>query len=74
MLSIIIPVYNQIHYTSQCINDLYKTVDDKVEIIIIDNGSTDGTSKHLSELNNLKVFVNLQNKGCAYSGTRYSGK
>jgi len=67
MLSIIIPVYNQINYTSQCINDLYKTVDDKVEIIIIDNGSTDGTSKYLSELNNLKILVNLQNKGCAYS-------
>ena len=67
MLSVIIPVFNQVHYTSQCVNDLYKTVDNKVEIIIIDNGSTDGTSKFLTECNNLKILKNSQNKGCAYS-------
>ena len=67
MLSIIIPVFNQLHFTSQCVNDLSKTVNDKVEIIIIDNGSTDGTGKFLSETNKLKVLANSRNKGCAYS-------
>jgi len=67
MFSIIIPVLNHVHYTSQCVNDLYTTVVENAEIIIINNGSTDGTSKFLSEHNNLKILKNPQNKGCAYS-------
>jgi len=67
MFSIIIPVLNHVHYTSQCVHDLYATVVENAEIIIINNGSTDGTGKFLSEHNNLKILKNPQNKGCAYS-------
>ncbi|UOY08834.1 glycosyltransferase family 2 protein [Muricauda sp. SCSIO 64092] len=57
-LAILIPVYNQIFYTKQCIKNLkkalvhYHTIIDtrmNSEIIVIDDGSTDGTSEWLAE-------------------------
>lgn len=38
---------------------------DEVEMIIIDNGSTDGTRDHLSDFPSFKVVLNEENKGFA---------
>ncbi|MCX7735232.1 MAG: glycosyltransferase [Candidatus Kapabacteria bacterium] len=61
--SIIIPVHNQLHYTKNCLEGLFKTVDlSKVEIIIINNASTDGTGEYLQSLGNrIKVITNQEN-------------
>ena len=42
-LSIIIPVYNVQDYLSQCLDSLYAQVDDTAEVILVDDGSTDGS-------------------------------
>lgn len=63
-ISIIIPVYNELLYTLNC---LYSLVDEcknyEVEIIIINDNSTDNTKEYLETINNIKVINNLNNLG-----------
>ena len=49
-VSIVIPVYNQIHYTYLCLQSILEhTKDVSYEVIIADDVSTDAT-EHLAEL------------------------
>lgn len=66
-LSIIIPVYNKWNFTKSCLEDLSKLDKAKVEIIVVDNASTDETIEELKtyqqKMNNLYVIQNLKNEG-----------
>ncbi len=61
-LSIITLTYNKLSYTKKFIKSLYKYTND-FELIIIDNGSTDGTIEYLNELNGIKLILNKKNHG-----------
>ena len=67
--SIITLTYNQLERaTKPYIESLYKNTDEKLfNLIIVDNGSTDGTVEYLKTLmkekNNLHVIFNAENKG-----------
>lgn len=63
MVSIIIPVFNQLHLTRNCINLVQEYSEGNYEIIIINNGSTDRTKKVLSRIKNIQVMHNQQNEG-----------
>jgi N-acetylglucosaminyl-diphospho-decaprenol L-rhamnosyltransferase len=63
--SIIIPVFNQLEFTRQCLTSLTSCCPDLTEIIVIDNGSTDGTGEYLQSLVGLSVISNETNLGCA---------
>ena len=54
MLSIIVPVYNVEAYLSKCLGSLAKQVGFNIEIIIVDDGSTD-SSLQVCQLFALKV-------------------
>ncbi len=45
----IIPVFNQLFYTQLCLSRLRDTAGVPVEIIVVDNGSTDGTQEYLNK-------------------------
>ncbi|MBS5065364.1 MAG: glycosyltransferase [Hungatella hathewayi] len=64
MVSIVIPVYNQIHYTYAClVSILEHTTDVSYEVIIADDVSTDATS-HLSDyVEGLVICRNTTNQG-----------
>ncbi len=64
MVSIVIPVYNQIHYTYAClVSILEHTKDVTYEVIIADDVSTDAT-EHLSEYaEGLVICRNSTNQG-----------
>ena len=47
MLSIIIPVYNEVQTIEKIVLKIKKIKDIKKQIIIVDDGSTDGTSEKL---------------------------
>lgn len=64
MVSIVIPVYNQIHYTYLCLQSILEhTKDVSYEVIIADDVSTDAT-EHLSEFaENIVICRNSINQG-----------
>lgn len=73
VLSIIIPVFNIKDYIGDCIESIINQIDDDIEVIIIDDGSTDGSSlvvDKYSECKNIKV-IHQSNKGL--SGARNVG-
>src|SRR3989338_4013195 len=64
-VSIIIPVYNEKNTILEVLAKVKKAevAGLKKEIVIIDDGSTDGTKEVLRKLNNTKVFFHEINKG-----------
>jgi Glycosyltransferases involved in cell wall biogenesis len=46
-VSIVIPLYNQLEYTRGCLDSLRRTSAADVELILVDNASSDGTADYL---------------------------
>ncbi|MEG6570381.1 glycosyltransferase [Thermoanaerobacterium thermosaccharolyticum] len=63
--SIIILTYNQIDYTKMCIESIRKYTKTPYEIIVVDNGSSDGTIEYLESQNDIKLIKNRENRGFA---------
>ena len=63
LTSIIIVTYNQLHYTRQCLESLRFRTDEPIEIIAIDNGSTDGTVDYFQSQADVTLIANVENKG-----------
>lgn len=49
VISVIIPIYNAEKYLRDCIDSMVCQISDKIEIILVDDGSTDGSSKICDE-------------------------
>lgn len=43
LVSVIVPIYNAEKYLEQCIESIQKQVYHKIEIILVNDGSTDGS-------------------------------
>lgn len=78
---VIIPHYNKIKLIKDCLKYLYEQTTDDFDILVIDNGSTDGSNKYLFVLSNEKKNVHSillnENMGFAYAvnmGFEYSIK
>ena len=66
MVSIIIPVYNVKDYISDCINSICTQTYKNLQIIIIDDGSTDGSSeicRSLAENDKRILYIHQDNNG-----------
>ncbi|MFZ2202451.1 MAG: glycosyltransferase [Microgenomates group bacterium] len=46
---VILPVHNRLEYTKKCLSSLEKQRHKNFEVIIVDDGSTDGTREYLTE-------------------------
>lgn len=68
LVSIVVPVYNQRAMIGQVIDVLFESRYKNIEVIVVNDGSTDGTEKELDKIiesqkySNLKVF-HKQNEG-----------
>lgn len=68
VVSIIIPVFNQLHFTKQCLQALFETLPSTIvtEVIVVDNGSSDSTDVYLRSLGEqVRVISNAVNLGFA---------
>ncbi|MDB5336757.1 MAG: wbbL 5, partial [Planctomycetaceae bacterium] len=61
--SIVIVTFNQQAYTRQCLHSLREYTDEDVQIIVIDNGSSDGTVEFLKTVPDITVITNRENLG-----------
>ncbi|TFU92592.1 glycosyltransferase family 2 protein [Barnesiella sp. WM24] len=63
-VSIIIVNYNTLQMTKECIESIFKwTKDIKIEIILVDNGSNDGSKEHFEKDKRIKYIYNYDNLG-----------
>jgi len=65
-LSVVIPVYNEEEGIEKSVNGLKQILDSihlEYEIIVIDDGSTDGTPQILEKMDNVSVLQNTSNLG-----------
>jgi len=62
---IIIPVLNQLAYTKKCLTSLSDDLAAGIEVVMVDNGSDDGTAEFLAARDDLSVIRNEKNLGCA---------
>jgi len=63
LTSIMIPAHNQLAYTKQCIDSIRQFTDEPYELIVVDNGSTDGTPEYLQTLGEVTLITNTDNRG-----------
>jgi GT2 family glycosyltransferase len=63
-VAIVIPVFNQVHYTKMCLDSLRESGVQDSQIVVVDNGSTDDTPACLAARPGLRVIHNETNLGC----------
>ncbi|MES2789462.1 MAG: glycosyltransferase [Planctomycetota bacterium] len=63
LTSIILVTHNQWDYTRHCLESLRFRTNDPYELIVVDNGSTDGTPAFLRSLNDITLISNPDNRG-----------
>lgn len=74
LVSIIVPVYNTESYLEKCLNSILNQTYKNIEVIIIDDGSTDDSYKILQEFQNKdKRIVLLQQKNSGQGVARNKG-
>lgn len=44
-MSVVIPVYNVAPYLAECLDSLLAQTQKKLEVVLVDDGSTDGSSE-----------------------------
>ena len=74
LVSVIIPVYNTGHEAVTIINDLLKGSYQNIEIIVVDDGSKDGSFEILSKIKDKKVKLFKKENGGASSARNYGLK
>jgi glycosyltransferase involved in cell wall biosynthesis len=73
-ITYLIPVYNEIRTVRRAIEDIINLKYSNKEIIIIDNGSTDGSQKIINKFKNNKIIkVILRKKNLGYGKTIEEG-
>lgn len=70
-ISVIVPVYNVEKYVGKCLDSLFNQTYKNIEIIIVDDCSTDNSKKIVEEKikdhKNVVFFGNTKNSGLAYT-------
>lgn len=70
-VSVVIPMYNAQNFITECLNSCIEQTYSDIEIIVVDDGSTDNSVAIASVLPNkgraIKIFRNVTNQGTAFS-------
>ncbi len=71
LISVIIPTYNHAHYLVDAVNSALAQSYPYVEILVVDDGSTDNTAEVMRQYGNRVRYIQQENRGL--SGARNSG-
>jgi GT2 family glycosyltransferase len=63
MVSVVILTRNLLNITIQCVSSIERNTKEKIELVFVDNGSTDGTVEFLRSIPGAKVIANSENRG-----------
>lgn len=70
LTSLIILTRNNLEYTKLCLESIHRYTPEPHEVIVVDNGSTDGTVEYLREQPDVKLIENRYNLGFALGNNR----
>lgn len=65
IISVIIPAWNELAYTQHCVHSVRERTPEHCEIIVVDNGSNDGTAEWLAGQADVRTISNPENRGFA---------
>lgn len=73
-IACIVVTYNRLNLLRKCYKSLLEQSFQKFDIVVVDNGSTDGTSQWLDSIDSLNVIhqKNLGGAGGFYTGMKYA--
>ena len=63
LTSIVIVTFSQLAFTRMCLESIRFRTDEPYELIVVDNGSTDGTIEYLRACGDVKLIENADNRG-----------
>jgi len=63
-IAVVIPVFNQLSYTVNCVESLNRNGIRDSQIVIVNNASTDGTVAFLASRPEIRALHNVANRGC----------
>lgn len=74
LVSVIVPSYNAMEYLPDCLSSIQNQALDKIEIIVVDDGSTDSTLEYITDLaaHDLRIVVASKRNG-GLSSARNAG-
>jgi len=71
IVSIIIVNWNTKELTARCVRSIYEKVAPEFEVIVVDNGSTDGSAEYIRRLfPDVRIFENQTNEGYARANNK----
>ncbi len=73
LVSVIIPLYNTEKYIYEAVNSILNQTYENLEIIIIDDGSTDASEKIVKSINSSKIIYVKNEQNLGVSATRNRG-
>jgi N-acetylglucosaminyl-diphospho-decaprenol L-rhamnosyltransferase len=66
-IRVVIPVFNQLSYTANCVESLNRDGVLDSQIVIVNNASTDGTAEFLAGRPEIRAIHNPTNRGCGFA-------
>jgi len=73
LVSVIIPTYNRLHTLDRAIKSVLRQTYDYLEIIVIDDGSTDGTDSYIKNINDDRIIYLRHENNRGVSAARNTG-
>ena len=73
MISVIVPVYNVEEYLEECLESIRKQTYQDIEVILVNDGSTDGSQaicEHFCQTDNRFRLINQKNQGLSAARNR----
>ena len=70
VISVVVPVYNIANYLERSVNSIRKQTYNQLEIILVDNGSTDGGTELVDELAKIDeriISLHVEKKGVSFA-------